>query len=174
MAHRRSGADGFVRRLRFLFLFVGIRRLRQIFGAVLRCDVFAHFGQRFGRDAGGIGTHVGDEADQAFFAKLDAFIQTLGDHHGALHAETQFAGRVLLQLAGGERRSRVAAALFLFGGADDPVGVFERRADLFGFFGVPDFNLLFAFAKEAGVEGGRLGASQDARRSSSILFSRKP
>jgi hypothetical protein len=160
MAHRRSGTNGFVRALRILLLFECVRGLGQVGWTVFRADVFAHFLNRLGRDAGGIGTHVGDQADHAFFAEFHAFIQALGDHHGALYAETQLAGRILLQLAGGEGRRGVAAAFFFVDGANYPVGFFQRSANLLGVFAVGDFNLLFALAHEAGVEGGRLGESR--------------
>ncbi len=74
------------------------------------------------------------------------------NHHGALHAEAQFSGRILLQLAGGKRGRGVAAAFFLIDRADQPVGLLERCADLLRILAVGDFDLFFAFAHEAGVE----------------------
>ena len=114
MAHRRSWANRLVSRLRFLLLFKGIRRLGQIGRTVFLADIFAYFLDRLGRHPGRIGTHVGDQTDQPFFPELHAFIQALRDHHGALHAETQLARGILLQLAGGEWRSRIAPPLLLF------------------------------------------------------------
>src|SRR5207248_8781782 len=111
MAHRGSWTNGFVRTLRVFLLFEGIRGFRKIVLPVLLTDVLAHLRDRFGSDAGGIGTHISNEADGSFFAKLHAFVQALRDHHGALHTEAQLAGSVLLQLAGGERRRGIATAL---------------------------------------------------------------
>ena len=73
-------------------------------------------------DARGIGTHVGDETDGAFLADLDAFIQPLRQHHGALHAEAQLARGFLLQGGGDERRDRIALLLARGHDLDDVVG----------------------------------------------------
>ena len=64
-------------------------------------------------DTDGIGTHVGDQSDEAFLAKFHALVQALRDHHRAFYAEAQFARRILLQFAGREGRRRVAPT-FLF------------------------------------------------------------
>src|SRR5438445_10420677 len=111
MAHRRSRTNGFVRPLRVFLLFERVGSFRKIILPVLFADVFAYLGDRLGSDAGRVGTHISNEADGSFFAALDAFVQALRDHHGALHTETQLARSVLLQLAGGERRRGIAAAL---------------------------------------------------------------
>ena len=174
MARRRAGPNGFVRGLRFFLLFICIGRLRQILVAVLALDVLAHLGQGFVRHARRIGTHVGDETDQAFFAQFHAFIQALGDHHGALHAETQFARGILLQLAGGERRSRVAAALFAIDGADQPVSFLESGADLLSFLTVVDFDLFFALCRQSGRRMPEAWGRRDEHRWSSIPSSRTP
>ena len=98
---------------------VGIGRFGQKFLAEIFADQLAHLGQRIVGNLGRVGTHVGDESDRAFFAsQIDAFIQALGDHHGALHAEAQLARGVLLELAGGEGRCRTAAALARIDRAD--------------------------------------------------------
>src|SRR5262249_26736459 len=55
-----------------------------------------------------------------------------------------------------ERRSGVAATLLLVDGADDPVSLFERCPNLFGFFAVRNLDLFFPLTKEARVECGRL------------------
>ena len=160
MAHGRRRTNRFVRRLRFFLLLICVRRFGHVRGTVFLGHVLAHFGDRVGRDAGRIGTHVGDQADEPLFAQFNAFIQALRDHHGALHAEAKLARRILLQLAGRERRRRVAAALFFLRRADRPVGMFKRGADFLGVFAVGDFDLLFALAQEASIEGGRLRAGE--------------
>ena len=156
MARYRGWANRLVRLLRRLLRLVGVRRFRQ----ELRAEVFAnqltHFGQRVVGDLRRIGAHVGDQADRAFFTQLDAFIQTLCDHHGALHAEAQFARGVLLKLAGGERGGRTAPALAFVDGADRPVGFLDRRSNPLGFFFVWNRRLLVADADEPGIEGRRL------------------
>src|SRR5579864_3534522 len=160
MAHGRSWTNRFVRALRVLLLFKSVGGFGQVGWTVFLAHVFAHFGNRLGSDARGIGTHISDEADEAFFAEFDAFVKALGDHHGALHAETQLARRILLQLAGGERRSGVAAAFFLVDRTDDPIGFFQRDANLFGVFAVGDFNFLFTFADKTRVERGRFAGGK--------------
>ena len=160
MAHRRCGPDRLVCSLRILFLFEGIRGFGQIGRTVFFADVLAHFLNGFGRYSRGIGTHVGDQADEAFFPEFDAFIQALGDHHGALHAEAQLARGILLQFAGGERRRCVAATLFLVDRAYNPVGLFQSDANLFGVLAVGDFDLLFASAHEPRIETRGLAGGQ--------------
>src|SRR5579863_2939 len=160
MAHGRGGANGFMRTLRVFFVFVSIRALRQVSRTVFLAHVFTHFLYCFRRDADRVGTHISDETNRTFFAEFDAFVQALRDHHRALHAETQFARRVLLQLAGGKGRRGVAAALFFVDSANDPVGGFEGAPNFFSVCGVVDFNLLFALADEAGVESGRLAGGE--------------
>ena len=44
-------ANGFVRGLRFLLFFIGVRRLRQILGPVSRANVLAHLRQSLRSDA---------------------------------------------------------------------------------------------------------------------------
>ena len=160
MPHRRSRPNRFVRRLRFLLLLICIRSFRQVGRAVFLAHVFAHFLNRLRRNPGRIGTHVGDQTNLAFFAQFHAFIQPLRDHHGALHAEAQFARRILLQLAGSKRRRGIAAALFLIDRPDDPVGLLQRCADLFRVLAVRDFNLFFALAQKSRVECRRLAGGQ--------------
>jgi amino acid transporter len=65
--------------------------LGRVIDTILRLDVLAYFRQRLVGDAGGIGTHVGDEADRTFLAEFDTFIESLGNHHGAFDAKTQLA-----------------------------------------------------------------------------------
>src|ERR1039457_4966057 len=156
MARRPSRANGLMRRLRFLLLLICIGRFGQIIGAVLAADVFAYFCDRLGGHAGGIGSHVSDQADQALVAEFDTFIEALRDHHGALYAEAQLARGILLQLAGSKWRSGIATPLFLFRRTDDPAGLFKRQADFLGVLAVGDFDFLLAFAEKARVECRRL------------------
>ncbi len=149
-----------MRRLRRLLFLVHVRRFRQVLGTVLAADEFAQLRDRIIRNTGGIGAHVGDEANRAFLAQFHAFVEVLREHHGALHAEAQLARGVLLQLAGGEGRSRAAPALPFFHRADRPLGLLQRRADLLRFFGVGDLGLFVAAADEARVERRGLGGRQ--------------
>ena len=76
-----------MRVLRVLLALVDVGGRRQEARAVALADVAADFGHRVVADARRIGAHVGDQADRAFLADLDTFIQALRQHHGALHAE---------------------------------------------------------------------------------------
>ena len=149
-----------MRRLRFFLLLICIGRIGQVGCAIGFGDVFAHLGKGFGSDAGRIGSHVSNEADQSLVAKLDAFIQTLRNHHGALYAEAELARGILLQLAGRKRRSGIAPALFLFRGPYSPIGIFKSEPDFFRVLAVGDFNFLFALPEKACVERGRLRGRQ--------------
>src|SRR6185503_12357597 len=106
-----------VRVLRILRLFaaaVQLRRLADEFLAEQRTQIVARLtGSAFGH-ARRVGPHVGDETHRALGAELDAFVQVLGDAHGALRAERQFLGALLLQRRGRERRRRILAAFAAF------------------------------------------------------------
>src|SRR5690606_18057710 len=61
-------------------------------------------------------THVGDQAHCAA-PQVYAFIELLGNAHGALRGEPKLARGLLLQRRGGEWRGWIAAALlFLYAG----------------------------------------------------------
>src|SRR5947207_4842370 len=152
MVRDRSWPNGLVGPLRFLLFLVGIRLLGEILLAIFAPNVIAHFTDSFGRDPRGVGTELSNDANRPLCAHLHTFIQALRNNHGALHTETQFARRILLQLAGCEWRSRVAPTLFLINRTNKPIGFFQGGADLFRIFAVGDFNLLFAFTQKTCVE----------------------
>ena len=142
-----------MRVLRVFLRLEGIRRFRQELRAVLLADQLAYFGDRVVRDAGRVGTHVGDQTDGTFVAEIDAFVQALGDHHGALHAEAQLARGVLLELAGRERGSSIAAPLALLDRANRPVRAFPVPLRSFSaVFSVGNRRFLVADADEARVK----------------------
>ena len=107
--------------LRVFLRFVSVRLRGQIVLADLLLDVGANVVQRLRSDPGRIGTHVGDKADRAFGADLQALIKPLRHAHGALDIETQLARGILLQLAGREGRGRRLAALLLLNRTDLPL-----------------------------------------------------
>ena len=80
-----------------LFLVVECGVLRKIFLAVGFCDVFACGIDRFRCDAHRIGTHVGDETFCTLVSKIDPFVESLRDVHGAGSGETVMAACLLLQ-----------------------------------------------------------------------------
>ena len=67
---------------------------------VLALDVGLHPGIGVGGDARRVGAHVGDEADRALGAEVDALVELLGDAHRDVRPHAQAAGRVLLQRRG--------------------------------------------------------------------------
>src|SRR5439155_8520459 len=91
---------------------IHLRRLGPVGGAVAALDVVARGGERLARDARRVGAHVGDEADRALRAELDAFVQALRDPHGARGLEAELARRLLLEARGDEGRRWKAAAFF--------------------------------------------------------------
>src|SRR6185437_1451853 len=78
--------------------------------AVQLHDDLADLADGFLRQVEGVGAHVGDESDLAL-ADVDALVQLLGDAHGLLRAEAQFARGFLLQRGGREGRGGIALAL---------------------------------------------------------------
>ena len=82
-----------------------------------------------GADARRVGAHVGDEADRALVAELDAFVEPLRERHRAARREAELARRLLLQARGDERRRRVLAALLALDAGDDPRRRCARRVD---------------------------------------------
>ena len=118
-----AGTDGFVGVLGVLRLgLVDVGLGGHEGRAEVALDEGADFGEGVVGDADGVGAHVGDETDGAFGAEFDAFIEALGDHHGALDGHAEFARGVLLELGGGEGRQRIAAALGALDGLDGPGG----------------------------------------------------
>ena len=90
---------------------VDLHRLGQGLVAEVPGDDLAQLGRGFLRQRGGVGTHVGDQADVALFADRHALVQPLRHAHGAAGGETELARGLLLQRGGGERRRRATLAL---------------------------------------------------------------
>lgn len=65
-------------------------------------------------DADRVGTHVGDEADVALVAHIEAFIELLGQHHRLLGAEIELADAFLLHRRRRKRRLRLTFTLAFF------------------------------------------------------------
>ena len=122
-----GGADGFVRVLRGLLALVQVRRGGQIFGAQLLRNPLPRALNRLRRHARRVGSHVGDEAGRALRAQIDAFVEPLRHAHRPPHIEPQLAGRIALQLAGDERRQRLALLLAGLNRNQRPLGRTQRR-----------------------------------------------
>ena len=58
-----------------------------------------------------VGAHVGNQAD-GLATDIHAFVELLGNTHGAAGGKTQLARCFLLQRRGGKGRGRIALALF--------------------------------------------------------------
>src|SRR5580698_2221990 len=121
------GANGLVRILRVLLRLERVRRIRQVSTAELLLDPLADIRDRFRRNARRVGTHIGNKTDRAFARDLDAFIEALGYAHGAAHVEAKLARSILLQLAGGEWRGRVALPLLALNAANRPFRLLKLR-----------------------------------------------
>ena len=111
------GADGLVSVLRGLAALVDVGLGGQEGLAVGALDHFAHRGERFIGDAGGVRADIGHKALQAFPCQFHALVELLGDLHGLAGVEVELARGLLLQVGGGERRGGHFAALALFDGA---------------------------------------------------------
>jgi len=77
--------------LRLLRVFIIQRFGRQVFGGIIFPDIVAHGGHCFVGNPVRVGTHICDQADGAFFAQLNAFVEFLGDTHGFLGGKSQRA-----------------------------------------------------------------------------------
>ena len=155
---RRGRADRLVRFLRVLgFGTVQMRVFGQRARAVVARDDLADFRDRVVGQAHRIGTHVGDQADRAFVAERDAFVQTLRDAHGAAGGEPQLARGLLLQRRGGEWRRGTALALLGLHLADDQPslrGFDQAVARCMRVFFVGQVELLEFLAAQAGQARG--------------------
>ncbi len=150
-------SDRFVRFLGvFRFGLVEIGSIGQGAGAEVAGDHVAQFGQGFGRQIDRVGSHVADQADRAFAAEGDAFVELLRDPHGAAGREAELAGGFLLQGGGGERRCGAPLA-FLRLDVGDPQtavgGCDQTLAGGFGGLAVGDGELLEFLAVELDQAG---------------------
>ena len=96
----------FLRILGFHLIFA--RRVGHVVRAIFLADDLSGRRDGLGRHVDAVGTHVSNEAD-GLAVDVDAFVETLGDLHGAGGREPQLARGLLLQRRGGEGRGRIAA-----------------------------------------------------------------
>ena len=96
--------------------------LRHVVVAPAAGGVTAGIAAGNGRDAEGVGAHVGDEADRSLAGDGDALVELLGEGHRALGAEPEAVVGGLLIAAGGEGRRGAALALSLLDRLHGEVG----------------------------------------------------
>ena len=111
---QRRRTDSFMRILTGLLGLVDAGLFRDIFFAIVRRNEFPRSLDHVVVDADRVCTHVGDEADMALVAHIEAFIELLSQHHGLLGTEIELADTFLLHRRRRERRLRLAFALALF------------------------------------------------------------
>ena len=154
-----------MRFLRILLRLVEVGLLGQVLGAIAGADQLAHLGQRILRNFDRVGAHIGNQANRAFLAQLDALVEPLRQHHRALGGVAQAVVGRLLQLRGGEGWRGVAALFFLRDRGHLPAGRLDRSDDLLRFSLIRDFDVLAFVFGELGLECRRLsGGEQGVNR----------
>ncbi len=128
-----GGTDRLMRLLRALALRLVRARLGQnVFAAVELLDRHLAVIERLLAEVHGVGTHVGDETHHALAAaEADAFVELLRNGHRLADGESEFAGALLLERRGGERRGRCALEFFLVDGRHTVRRAFQIREHVF-------------------------------------------
>ena len=141
-ARRIGRPNRLVRLLRALLLLATPEagRIGQVARAELALDPAARALRRVNGDAGGVGTHVGDQTERALGAQVDTLVELLGGAHGALGGEAESLGGFLLERGSGERGRRVLDALAALDVADDEGDVLDvaKHGVGFRFVGKPE------------------------------------
>ena len=96
--------------------FVDVGGRREVPFAKPGFDDLHCFGLSFGRHPWGVRSHVRDKPDRTFFTDLDAFVQSLGQHHGFLGSKPQLPSGLLLKSACNEGGRGVAVPVGLING----------------------------------------------------------
>ena len=109
---------------------------------------------RLGRDAERVGTHVGNQTHRAHACNVHAFIELLGDGHGAAGGHVHLAGGLLLQGGGGKGRRGRALLIAALDGGNGKGRTLQCLGDLADFFLVGQLLLLAAHAVIMCLEGG--------------------
>ena len=154
------GPDGFVGVLRAALGLVDALLGRQVIVAELALDEVVRRLPGLVGDAGGVGTHVGDEGRDAAVFHLHAFVEALGDVHGALGRVGKTLVGGLLQGGGDEGRLRRALALLLFHALHHEGLALELGLQGVGLLGIADHGLLAADARQFRTHGGRHPGAQ--------------
>ncbi len=131
--------------------------------SVFVADIISHFIEGFRGDSHGVGSHIGDESDGPFLAKLDTLIQFLRGGHGLFGGEAELSRRLLLELARREGRRRGPPGFLLFNAVDDKGSRFQAREDVVRLFRAGDARLFSVDPDEACLEGRRQRALEERR-----------
>ena len=134
---------------------VNTRTIGKISLAELIVNDGAGLGDRFRRNLYAVGSHIGDET-RRLAVDLDAFIEALGNLHGAAGGETKLARSFLLNGRGGEGRVRVAPRGLAFHRLHGEARGSDALFDFVGKVLVRDIELLELLAvkrDEAGDKG---------------------
>ena len=99
-----GGADGLVGILGTGFGFEGMEASIVVGSTIPAFDKAFRRSHSLVAEPQGVGTHIGDQTQGAFPFHIHAFIQLLGNGHGALGGHVQLPGSLLLQGRGGKRR----------------------------------------------------------------------
>ena len=127
-----GGPDGIMRILRALAALVDHRLLRHILRAVAAFNRLARRGNGLVGQAHAVGTDVGDQAQRAAALDVHALVELLGDLHGLARGEAQLAAGLLLQVRGGERRSRMLVPLAALDAFDHKAAPGDARLGVVG------------------------------------------
>ena len=95
--------------LDFFFVFKKTWLVQGIFFPETIQNQLLGFAGRLRRNAGGIGTHIGDQTFGLAGSKIDSFVKLLSDYHGFASAEPELADGFLLQFTCGKRGQRIFA-----------------------------------------------------------------
>ena len=148
---------------------IDARALRHIFVAMQLGDDAAALRDGLARHGGAVRAHIGDEADR-FAAKLDAFIESLCDLHGARRREAELARSFLLQGRGDEGRRRVTLERFLFNLGDGEMPALDRRHGAFGVVRMSKRQFVELLAVEMGKPGGEISRRRGEVRFDGPIF----
>ena len=130
--------------------------------AVLLTDEGGGGGLRIGRNAEGVGTHVGDQTlhTAQLRAQINALIQLLGNLHDALGLEIQLTGGLLLHGGGSKGRCGILLSRGALDGIHAEGLSLHGMDDLHGRGLVGQADLALMIAVKTGVEGFSFGMGQ--------------
>ena len=146
-----TGADGFVGILGGIFRFELPVRAVVIGCTVTAGDKFLSRLQGVVRQTGGVGTHIGNQTQRTLAGDIDAFIQLLGNGHGAFGGHIQLPGCLLLESRSNEGRRGRALLLGPLDAGHGEAALLQRGHHCLDFLNIFQFPL-FGVPIEPGLE----------------------